>query len=276
VFIGPLSARLDHHAGRNSFPAFLATRPVSAGDLVLTKLRAAGLSAAVSWLLVLTLTPLWLILWCNPAPLIEAGRRLLERYPPLFPWLLGALAILLAAAFTWKKMVGGLHLQLAGPSVRNNLMSTVGVLFPVLAVIAGLFTVERLSAAGDDELRRQAWLWAKWGFERIPWFAWILNGLVILKVWLAVWSWGRCRRRDLVSARAVVAYFAFWVAATGCLVALTHALFVLARSAEVASELDLPAHVGWLEYGVLLGLMLFLPLARMGLAPAALERNRHR
>jgi hypothetical protein len=275
VFVGPLTARLDFRAGRDSFPLFLGTRPVSSGDLVLTKLRVAGLSVAVSWLLVLTLTPLWLVLWADLGPLPEPARRFLDRYPPLLPWALAAWVLLFAIAFTWKKMVGSLHLLLSG-SRRNNLLNAAGLLLLVAGVIAVLVLIEQWSAADGAELRRQAWLWARWGFQHLPWFAWSLNGLFVAKVWLAVWTWRRCWRRGLVSARAAGAYLAFWLTGTACLVALAHTLFVLVRSSTDPSGFDLPAHVGWLEYCVLLGLLLFLPLARLGLAPTALASNRHR
>jgi hypothetical protein len=146
----------------------------------------------------------------------------------------------------------------------------------VAAGIAALVVVEQWTSADGEELRRQAWLWAQWAFQRIPWIAWILNVLFVAKVGFAVWSWRRSWRRGLVSGRAVLTYFGLWWTCTACLVGLMHALFALVRSAADPSGFDLPAHVGWLEYVVLLGMLCFLPLGRLGLAPTALAWNRHR
>jgi hypothetical protein len=275
VLVGQMTARLDFRVGRDSIPTFLATRPVSSGDLVLTKLRVAGLSVAVSWLLVLTLTPLWLVLWADTTPLAEMWRRFREHSPPLFPWVLVAFVLLLAVAFTWKRMVGNLYLQLSG-RLWNSLLNAVGPLFLVACGIAGLVVVENWSSAGGEEMRRQALRWAGWGFQQVPWFAWILNGLFVGKVWFAVWSWRRCWRRGLVSARAAGTFLGLWLAGSLCLVALAHTLFALVRSSPASSGYELPAHVGWVEYCCLLGLLLFLPLARLGLAPSALASYRHR
>jgi hypothetical protein len=274
--VGPGFSTVEFGSVRKTVPTFLATRPVSCGDLVMTKLRVAGYSALISWLIVLALLPLSLALWCDNSRLLAGWQWLAEHFSPLFPWVLAVFVLFLAFAYTWKSMVGSMYINLAG---RPVMMSILGLAF-FLPLVAGgiglLVVVEDSMSEGGGDVIRQLLPYLKWGFQRIPWLVWILNGLFIGKVWFAVWSWRQSWRRGLVSARAIVGYLGFWLTATACLIALAHVLFVLARSATVTSEIDLPAHVAWIEALFLLVLLRFLPLGRLGLAPMALAWNRHR
>src|SRR5262249_58786003 len=91
-----------------------------------------------------------------------------------------------------------------------------------------------------------------------------------------VWSWDAARRRDLVTARTVWAYLAVWSAATAC---CATAAWLLCRPAEgdaFAFPFSVLIRAAWLPYLLLLGCLLAVPLARIGLAPLSLASNRHR
>jgi hypothetical protein len=93
--------------------------------------------------------------------------------------------------------------------------------------------------------------------------AWIAAGLVILKGWTAAWTWRR------VSARYVRQYIAAWLAAATCLVVLSLLFWNVIR---IYVALDVLLFQALMVFVAVLA----LPLARVGLAPSSLARNRHR
>src|SRR6185436_1576660 len=68
--LGKGFSKADFWSKDLSLPAFVAVRPLATGELVVTKMKVAALSAGISWLLVLVFLSLWLPLWANLAPLM--------------------------------------------------------------------------------------------------------------------------------------------------------------------------------------------------------------
>jgi len=219
-------------------------RPVTQGGLLLGKLETAGWSAALAWLLVLVVTPLWLALWCDPSLLVREWRTLQAVFSPATLWALLPLALVSAVGLTWRWMVVSLYLGLWGrPKI---FISSVGL----TVVGAWLLLVWLGSQAGHLS---RPWRWA----ELLPW----LGVGLALKGLVAAWAFRAAHRRALLSARALWIYLAVWLGMTGCLAALAGLLF---------SPTSVPGAV------IVCGAALVFPLARIGLATLALEAQRHR
>ena len=92
---------------------------------------------------------------------------------------------------------------------------------------------------------------------------WILSIAVTAKYWLAARSWRR------VAARYVRQYLLVWLAETACFVT---AAVVLWQVMRIYITLDIYRF----QSIVILLALLAMPLARLGLAPSSLARNRHR
>jgi hypothetical protein len=102
-------------------------------------------------------------------------------------------------------------------------------------------------------------------------FEWIIAVAVIGKVWLASFSWRR------ISRRRTWQYLGLWLGATLLLITLAKLLWANGcLTLSLMSLLDiLPLDPYRLEYLLILIALLTIPLARLGLAPSALRRNRH-
>src|SRR5207245_598957 len=105
----------------------------------------------------------------------------------------------------------------------------------------------------------------------LSWFEWVLACAVMAKFWMATFSW-----RRIASAR-VRKYMLIWSGGTFVLIAL--ALLIWARGTLVLLLIQLgflPMDVYRVKYLLILIALLTIPVARLGLAPLSLARNRHR
>jgi hypothetical protein len=102
-------------------------------------------------------------------------------------------------------------------------------------------------------------------------FEWLITVAVIGKVWLASFSWRR------ISWRRTWQYLGLWLGATLLLITLAKLLWANGcLTLSLMSLLDiLPLDPYRLEYLLILIALLTIPLARLGLVPSALRRNRH-
>ena len=98
-------------------------------------------------------------------------------------------------------------------------------------------------------------------FDLLAVLPWLFTFALVAKILLALWFFGEANRRRLLTARTTRQYFLFWLLGTICFVAIACAL---CRRTVFPQPL------------VALGAALLLPLARVGLAPLALARARHR
>ena len=223
---------------------FQFLRPVTSGELVVRKLQAAARSAAISWLMVLAVTPIWLALWCDTSLLAGGWRTLQASYSMPALCALLSLGLLAVVALTWRWLVVSLYLGLWGRPrvfISSAAISLLGG-WVMLIVVVNHF---------DHPKQLKQWL------EAVRYLA----ILVALKGVIAAWSFQKAHRLGLLTARAIFTYLGIWFGVTLCLAAFGWLLL---------AGTILPKPV------IVLGAMLLIPLARIGLAPLALDANRHR
>src|SRR5262249_40585248 len=148
---------------------------------------------------------------------------------------------------TWALLVGGLWSGLSGSRKLYVATCLPYALLPPLSLIALIMT-------GRGNMAVPNWIANKVESSQNE-LLWIVGVAITLKLCAAVWAWRK------VARGIALRYFAFWVAATSCLAALVM-LVVSSPSTNLERLLTLTA-------------FLLIPLARIGLAPAFLARNRH-
>jgi hypothetical protein len=222
--------------------SFLATRPLTCAALAHTKLYAAGLSALVTWGLILLLSPLWAVLSGNVGVVRGLADTLFHGQAA---WQLGLLAPVALAGLvglTWLQLVAGMCLSLTG---RAWVVNGVALLYVTVAMaLTGLGIWTASHADFLPTLRTALWL--------------VGGSLGLLKVSAAVWAWGRA---DNGHDAATLVLVILWVAITTCLMFPLYA---------VVPEGAVPRHL------VALYIVLALPFARLIALPAAVAWNRHR
>jgi hypothetical protein len=232
-----------------SMTAFMAVRPLRAGEFVVSKVKVAAVSAAITWLLVLVFVSLWLPLWADRTTL----KPLFFQFHTLYPhtWL----AILVLSFFalmvlTWRCLVTGLWAGLSGNPVHYFGAIAVQVLVPILLLtMFGIWSdaIDRMIQDHPELVKLAAVRAISWG----------LALLVIAKFWFAAFSWNN------VTTRRTRQYLLFWLGATVCFIALA----IWARPV-----LDVYRQAGI----YLLAALWLFPFARLGIAPLSLANNRHR
>ena len=233
-----------------SVPAFTAVRPLSAEDIVATKMKVAAVSAAVAWLILLAFALIWLSWWGN---LDEVSRLALQvwafhRRSVAMVYACGLMVVASAALLTWRCLVSRLWTGLAG---SRGLFMTSVVSVPVAVLALLVFDATRLPGwVLDDPARLRA-------------IAWMLSCAVTAKYWLAARAWRRARRQY------VRGYLLAWSAGTAC---FAIAGLLIWQIVHVYVALD----VSSFQSVVILLSLLAMPLARVGLAASSLARNRHR
>jgi len=249
-----------------ALPGFVAIRPLATGEMIVTKMKVAALSAGISWLLVLTFLSAWLPLWANLAPLmmIRVGFWMAYGHSTWAEYVIAALFIAASAFVTWKLLVVGLWVGLSGRRKFFIASAVVYCLVPLLAFVGLTILLNH-----DRAIRG----WATEDPDRVLWICeWLAAVSVIAKFWLAAYSW-----RSIAPAR-IRAYLLLWTCATLLLVTL--AILVWAHgllSLQLMAVMDfLPVDVYRLRNLLVLLALLIIPFARLGFAPAALAKNRHR
>jgi hypothetical protein len=221
-----------------AIPAFVAVRPLSSHDLVATKLKVAAVSAALSWVVVLAFLAVWLSSWAN----LDALRRL-----AIQPRTMGLVAI--AGMFlTWRFLVSRLWSGLSG--IRRLYVGS--VVWLIVLVIAGLVS-EADSLPG----------WLLEDPARLAPLVWIAAGAAIAKYSIAAYAWRGAPPRY----RRI--YLLIWLAGTA-------SFLVLGMVVLGAARIDVPDVADRLRSIVIFFALLAVPLARVGLSPSSLSRNRHR
>jgi hypothetical protein len=156
-----------------------------------------------------------------------------------------ALSILAGVCLTWKFLVGNLWLGLWGNRKLFAVSTLPYAVVPTFGLI-GLTVLSRNEGVVFNWVHdNSSWL--------LPALEWIAVLAVIVKLSTAVFCW---RRTALERIRQ---YSAFWVLSTAIMIALAMSLAT-----------------GQLRALLVLIALLLMPLARVGLAPTALARNRHR
>ncbi len=231
-------------------PAFVAVRPLSSADLVAIKLTVAAVSAVLSWVIVLVCLAVWMSSWAN-LDFVSQFAISLWAFHGRSVWAVYGVAVLVTIAatlLTWRFLVSHLWSGLSG--MRPLFVGSVISL--VIVVIAGLVF---------DAGRLPGWLLGDPG--RLGPVVSIGAALVIAKYWIAAYAWRG------VAPRYLRPYLVFWLAATTSFLTLGIVLWGMLR-------IYLPLDVERSRSLVILLALMAVPLARVGLAPTWLARNRHR
>jgi hypothetical protein len=229
-----------------AIPAFLAARPATSGAILAVKFGAAVVTTLSSWALLILALAIVL-------PLSSAGEEVRGWVQMLFDsqgglhgsvWLL--LIVMGLPALTWKVTVDQFWIGLNGGRWASVFM---GIGMPI-----GLTVLTLLATATFHEPS-----WRDAFVAALPWLA--VAALLLKGALGALVAWGLLRR-ELLAARTVAWFAVGWIGAAIGLMALAQWLV----PPEVASP--------WLA-GIG-AVVLALPLVRLGLAPLALDWNRHR
>ncbi|GEM_PF-2040976 len=239
--IGKGFAKPDLWSPDLALPPFLAVRPLTSEEMVVTKLKVAALSITMAWLALLVFLALWLPLWANLAQLKDLWNSGLALRGVAS---LGAILFLLvvtATLLTWTLVVSNLWVALSGNKRWFVVHGILGTAILGIEISAIVFWVKHFN-----------WKYAE---QYVSGLGWALVLAVVSKLWLAVFTW----RRN--SPNRALQYVIFWACASGCFVAL---------------GLLVCPNLFWLKHLVILAALLPVPLARLGLAPLSLEKNRRR
>lgn len=233
-----------------SVPAFVAVRPLTDEDIIAIKVKVAMASVVVSWLPVLAFVGIWLPLWANLDSVSRFAIQLwaVHGHSVAAVYGLAGLIVIAGMCLTWRFLVSRLW---SGMSGKRALF-----IASAMSLVCGI-----IGALVFDADRLPGWLLED--PERMATVVWILSIAVVVKYWLAAYSWRR------VSARYARQYLLLWGAGTTCL--LTLALLIW-RVVRIYVALDSYRFQGLM----ILISFLAVPLARVALAPASLRRNRHR
>ena len=231
-------------------PAFVAVRPLSADDLVATKVKVAAASVVLSWLVLLSFVAAWMSLWANLESLSRLAIQLWAFHGRSAAAVYGiaALVVIAGMLLTWRFMVSRLWSGLSGrrPLFMGSVASIAVVAIAGIAFDAGQLPGWLL----DDPARLAPILW-------------IAAAALIAKHWTAAYAWRG------VTTRYLRAYFIIWLAGTTALLTLGMVAWGIVR-------IYLPLDGDRLRSAVILLALMAVPLARVGLATSGLARNRHR
>ena len=218
----------------------IATRPLADGEIVKAKLKAAALSAAFSCVVTLPMLAVVPLLGDVPGAIAHSPllARNLPQLRPMLPVLLLGWIVL-----TWRFIAADLCFPLFGKSWLSGL--------PALKIYVLLALFGLLSYLAHDPLFERRF------FRLLPF---LLAVLVMLKLALAQWAFRLSLKRQLLSRAAMLNYLIVW--ATLAVVFLIPTLVLFHRERWNSS--------------LALGIILMLPLARIGLCPIALSLGRHR
>jgi hypothetical protein len=225
--------------------AFIATRPMTGAALVAAKLKGAAWSTVAAWLLVLVATPAALILSDTWSTVIDRARPVIATVGTPRAIVIVLLTLSGLTASTWKHLVQGLYIGLAGRpwAVKGTVFLALSFLFLLGPIVQWIID--------NPGVRRALW-------DALPA---ILAILVGVKMSAAAWIVTRLARRRLVSDRTLVAGAACWSVAVFALYGLLMWLI---------------ATPFFPHYLLALVAILATPLARLAAAPLALASNRHR
>jgi hypothetical protein len=235
----PLLVHFMHGVKPESqIPQFIATHPLTTGEMLMAKLKASALSATLSWIVVgagLALLPL-----LGDVHILVRGFPLLSS--PSFPKALPLIALLLVV-LTWRLSVATLGYGFFGRSwiARVPLLQP----YATMALFGAFVSLERLR--GFDTLLEQF----------LP-FA--LLAVLVFKLGLAIWTVRMSLQRGLLTLSATLKYAATW----SCIATALILLVLLASDTS------------WWRLSICLGILILLPLARMGFYPMVFHSARHR
>ena len=158
VLAGAL-AKFDLGRPGNDLPVYIAIRPMTNGGFVMAKLAMAGAASALTWLVVVLFAGLWFSVRGDPELVARVRQGILANGP--LAMVMGCLPLLLLLVlFTWKNLVSGIGLGLAG----NPWLTTAFGIWQVLLLIGlgGVGTALKFSPDFKPWLVHQITHWVRW------------------------------------------------------------------------------------------------------------------
>jgi hypothetical protein len=226
-------------------PTFAATRPVSNSAFVLAKLLAAALVALVTWGVVVMLMFGWFSYTGGVGELPSLWERAVAHFGSTRAIALGVLLAVGPVLVIWRLLVENLWVGLTG-------RVWVGQVSAIVVTAIMLLAMYEWTTWTADPARKERALAA---------LRWAAGGAVVLKFLLAGWGLRVLRRRGELGPGAVLRLLGVWCVLTAVLVGVLCWLCV----PDLLSVSELATIV-----------VLFVPLARLVIAPLALGWNRHR
>jgi hypothetical protein len=198
----------------------------------------------------------WLSLWANldSIGMIRGVLWQIHGHSVYPQYALAVLGIVAGMLVTWRFLVGDLWLGLSGNNGLFALSAVPYVLVPVFAIPA-LVVALRFNESVLD------WIRDNLG-QLMPVLMWLAAAAVVAKLWMAVFSW-----RDTPPER-VRRYLSVWAGGTVCLIVAAVLFWDVLR-------VLLPSDSYRLRSLLVFIALIAMPLARVGLAPAFLSKNRH-
>jgi len=225
-----------------TMPQFMANRPLNNGEIIVAQWQAMALSAVLSW--VVTLLLIGGVTWVGDLSVIKETLQSTPEYQhviqPLLPVILLGLII-----WTWACGVDRVWVGVTRGTWIHRVYGT------ILWIVIGLGCAWLFAVTHPNTPFRQTF------FQILPA---LLAFLVLLKFLLAQWAFRAAFKRQLIARLTLIRYLGIWAALAAVL---------LAPVVVVCHQ----------EKGMIplyLGIILMLPLARIGFAPLALDRGRHR
>ena len=221
-------------------PQFIATRPLANGEIVMAKLKAAALSAVLSCVVTLPMLAVVPLLGDMPAAITHDSflSRNLPLLRPLLPVILLGWMVL-----TWRFVAADLCFGLCG---KSWVSAVPGLKIYGIMALFGLVCYLAHEPGFEKKL-----------FQFLPF---LLTLLVMLKFALAQWAFRASLKKQLLTRAAMLKYLIVWTALAVAFLVPT--VVMLHRESWI-----LP---------LALGIILILPLARIGFSPIALSLGRHR
>jgi hypothetical protein len=232
-----------------TLPAFMATRPVSGGQLFSAKMKVAAVSTLLAWAALVIVAPVCIYLYCDTEHWHDAWQISGIIYSPFSQWALPILWLATAVLLTWGMMIGNIWLGYSGRPVVYYAFVVVGMAVFLTALLIFAMYLER------PRSWQNAWV------RTLSWLPWAFAAFISTKAWFAVWCGSRLRRRGLISHRNITVYSYLWLAAATCLVF---------RAWLISPGIE------WLRNLLMLFALCVIPLARVAATPLAIAWNRHR
>ncbi|MEO8499836.1 MAG: PHB depolymerase family esterase, partial [Vicinamibacteria bacterium] len=245
-FAGAIAGGAGREGSDSRGSTFAAIRPLTSAALVAAKFTMAMWSTLLAWLLVFFGLAIGLRLSGSGARVEGWVAETIDVAGRPRAFALITLLSLGLLASTWKQLVQGLYIRLAGRDwlVRTSVVARLSMLVVLFPLLDSFFRRESVFAL----------VWDDW--------PWALAVLVGLKMSAANWVLPRLHRSGLVADRTLAAGAASWL------------VLVLALYAILVWLFCTPPLVP--RYGPILFAILSVPLARISAAPLALAWSRHR
>jgi flagellar biosynthesis protein FliQ len=249
VPIGKGIAKPDFWSLDLAMSSFMATRPVSDGQIIIAKMKAAACSTLLAWIVLLAVTPLWLCLAADTRDLRSIADNFRLIYSPISQWTIPILMLFIAILLTWAFMVNSIWIGLSGRTGLFYSLTSVGMTVFIGGLILIGWCVDHPNQRGNIIV------------TLVPYVPWILATLFTGKIVAAASVLVTVHRARVMSGRTINTCLCVWIAVTSC----------LAATAWLISP-----QVIWLRDLLVLALILVAPLARLGASPLAIAQNRHR